>query len=154
MTVIRKILWNYKIKNTLQTINGLVQTNKNYNTKMVAYTLMNKMKKRTGFTLLECLVVLSIWSLLLLLTVPLFFKHINHIQEKQFFQTFKNDVLYTQSLAISSYKNPVRINIKKNQYEILKGRDNEVLSVQEIPPDWDINRSEERRVGKECRSWR
>src|SRR5690625_6072980 len=92
---------------------------------------------KNGFTLLEVMVVLAIWSVLLLLTTPIIFKQIDKQEENQFFETFQADVLYIQSLAMVSKEEEVRIKFYDQSYSILQGRNKTVA--REIPNDWQVN---------------
>ncbi|WP_072887599.1 type II secretion system protein [Ornithinibacillus halophilus] len=66
--------------------------------------------KPNGFTLLEMLIVLAIWSTIILLTVPPMISSIENHKEKQFLRTFQHDVLLTQSNALDG-SNYSRINL-------------------------------------------
>lgn len=103
---------------------------------MVKFTHLNKIVKQAGFTLLELLIVLSIWSMLLLLAVPITFNTLNHMKEQQFLNTFKHDVLYTQSLALINYNDLVRLRIREDHYEIISGNVNTLNKVRPIPDNW------------------
>lgn len=76
------------------------------------------MKKQNGFTLLEVLIVLGIWSVLILLSSPLHFASLDKQQETQFLETLKFDVLYIQSLSIGSSYQATVIEFTENDYTI------------------------------------
>src|SRR5699024_3835174 len=103
--------------------------------------MMNMMLKdnnhRNGFTLLEVLIVLFIWSILVLLIAPIHFSLIETQQEEYFFETFAYDVLYTQSLS-STTKDYVQINLYEDRYTISRGYKGEILLTQNIPSGWVI----------------
>lgn len=93
-------------------------------------------KRANGFTLIEMLFVLGLWSVLFLLTVPMLVQAIEGQQEQQFFKTFESDILYIQSLATQS-KSHIRINFSQDHYTILSG---ETVKIRrKIPKDWHIN---------------
>src|SRR5690625_2676230 len=77
------------------------------------------MKKLNGFTLLEVLIVLGIWSVLILLSAPLHFSSLDKQQETQFLETLKFDVLYSQSLSIGSSYHATVIEFTESDYTIL-----------------------------------
>lgn len=106
---------------------------------MVKFIQLVQMIKQRGFTLLELLIVLGITSILLLLAVPITFNKLNEMEEKQFLNMFKHDVLYTQSLALSSFDDQVRLRIQDDYYEILSGNVNEVKTIRKIPSGWHFN---------------
>lgn len=90
-----------------------------------------------GFSLLEVLVVLFIWSILLLLVVPINHSIVETQQEEYFFKTFAYDVLYTQSLSTTT-KDYVQINLYEDRYIIRKGYKGEILLSQNLPSGWVI----------------
>jgi len=94
---------------------------------------------RNGFTLLEVLIVLGIISFIILLSIPISFKIIETHQEKNFIEMFEFDLLYIQSLAITTTKENVRIVIDKDQYKIVKGERDSLISIRTIPENIHIN---------------
>lgn len=93
---------------------------------------------KNGFTLLEVLIVLAIWSVLLLLVVPINFSYLEKQQEKHFFETFAFDVLYTQNIStITKNKDHVQLKIEKDRYTIRRGY-SEIIVVRSIPSDWNV----------------
>lgn len=94
--------------------------------------------KKNGFTLLEVIFALGIWSLLILLTVPIQFSILDRQEEEQFFRTFESDILYMQSM---SYASPDYIRLvmdaENNSYEI-KGLPNKNAIKRTFPSDWEI----------------
>lgn len=94
--------------------------------------------KSDGFTLIEVLVVLSIWSVIILLLVPISSKQIEVQQEKRFFETFEFDILYMQRLSMMT-KEDVRLRFYKDRYHILKGHKDPTILVRDMPPNWKIN---------------
>lgn len=93
---------------------------------------------KNGFTLLEVLVVLMIWSLLVLLVAPIHFTYIEKQRERSFFETFAFDVLYTQNLSTTT-KDYVQLNIYEDRYIIRKGYRGEIVLTRNFPADWVIN---------------
>jgi competence protein ComGD len=70
---------------------------------------MNQLKgnldyQNHGFTLVEILLVLAIFITILLVSVPLNLNVKESVEINQFFSTLEEDVLYMQSLAITSGK--------------------------------------------------
>lgn len=99
--------------------------------------MLKENKSRNGFTLLEVLIVLFMWSFLVLLIAPFHFSHIETQQEDSFFETFAYDVLYTQSLSTTT-KDYIQINLYEDRYTIRRGYKGEVLLTRNIPSDWVI----------------
>lgn len=90
------------------------------------------MKKKNGFTLLEMLVVLSLWSVLILLSVPLNFANLEKQQDKQFLETFKFDVMYIQSLSIGSPHQATVIEFTESDYTVID-RTGKILLKRKVP---------------------
>lgn len=95
-------------------------------------------KSSYGFTLLEVLMVLAIFSILSLIIIPISFNKLEISQENKFIETFEYDLLYTQSLAVTS-KERVRIIFYKSSYQIVKGEQDSLLSVRNIPKNINVN---------------
>jgi len=104
---------------------------------MTALYQDHKNMDKNGFTLLEVMIVLAIWSVLLLLTTPIIFSQIDKQEEHRFFEVFQSDVLYIQSLAMVSKEEEVRIKFYDQSYSILQGRNKTVARA--IPSDWQVN---------------
>src|SRR5690625_1911197 len=92
---------------------------------------------KNGFTLLELLVVLAIWSLLLLLVTPINFSLMEKKQVQYFFETFAYDILYTQNLSTTT-KDYVQLNLYEDRYTIRRGYKGEILLTRNIPANWVI----------------
>ena len=99
---------------------------------------INDREQKNGFTLLELLVVLSIWSVLLLLVTPLTFTQIDERKEKLFLETLEFDLLFMQRLSTLT-KDDVRFGIRKDKYVILQGHNENVVSTREIPAGWKFD---------------
>src|SRR5699024_2140932 len=92
-------------------------------------------KRKNGFTLLEVLIVLFIWSVLVLLIAPIHFSLIETQQKDYFFETFAYNVLYTQILYTTK-KDYVKINLYEDRYTIRNRYKGKVLLTQNIPSEW------------------
>jgi|SRR5690625_4678323 len=102
--------------------------------KMVMFTSNHR---KNGFTLLELLLVLVIWSVLFLLIVPISFSYLEKQQEKHFFEMFAFDVLYIQNLSTTT-KEYVQLNIYEDRYIIRTGHRGQILFIRNVPADWNI----------------
>ncbi|MTW85146.1 prepilin-type N-terminal cleavage/methylation domain-containing protein [Virgibacillus dakarensis] len=101
--------------------------------------------RKNGFTLLEVIFVLGIWSLLILLSAPIQFSILDKQTEEQFFRTFESDILLMQSMSYAANdKMELKINKNNNHYtiEIDNGK---TLIERAFPSDWKID---ERLLGK------
>lgn len=98
-----------------------------------------KRLNESGFTLLELLIVLSIWSVLLLLVVNLPMKHVYLKREKEFLNTFQMDVLYAQSLAMGVSEHRVQMLFKEDNYQIVKGTNNSLIKKRSIPKSFELD---------------
>lgn len=100
-------------------------------------TMFKDDNRINGFTLLEVLVVLLIWSVLILLIVPINFTHLEKQQEKYFLETLAFDILYTQNLSTTT-KDIVRLNIYEDHYIVRRGHGyaEKTLFVRDVPSGW------------------
>lgn len=97
------------------------------------------MIRKNGFTLLEMLIVLGMWSILILLSAPLLFSSIDKQQEKHFLDTLESDVLYVQNMSIGSPEKNIVLRFNKNQYTIYDNLTNESFITRELPPDYVLD---------------
>src|SRR5690625_1580147 len=106
---------------------------------MEKLNIRTMMIKQSGFTLVELLIVLSAWSVLLLLIVPITFNSLEEVHEQQFLKTFEHDILYLQRLAMTSQNknNRLKIREKEGRYYILSGSRKEMERT--IPSDWQVS---------------
>ncbi|RYG74686.1 prepilin-type N-terminal cleavage/methylation domain-containing protein [Lentibacillus lipolyticus] len=96
------------------------------------------MPSKNGFTLVEMLLVLSIWSVLILLTVPTQFQVLEHKTEKQFLNTLEMDLLYVQSLSYNS-RAVYRLTFPDDHhYEIRKGFT--PIVERKVPEGWNVQK--------------
>lgn len=100
--------------------------------------LRNEVNNKNGFTLLEVLIVLGIWTSLMLLVTPMVYERVHEQQEKTFLETFEFDLLYMQRLSTLT-KDYVRLGLRKDKYVILQGVHDMVILQREIPSGWKIN---------------
>ncbi|MGY0692929.1 competence type IV pilus minor pilin ComGD [Virgibacillus sp. FSP13] len=96
--------------------------------------------KKNGFTLLEVIFILGIWSLLILLSLPIQFSLLDKQEAEQFFRTFESDLLYMQNMSFAS-KDNIRLSIdaENNRYTIFR-HTNEKLIERNIPKEWQIDK--------------
>src|SRR5699024_2370092 len=99
-------------------------------------TKIKPMRNNYGFTLLEVMFVLVIWSILILISAPLLFNSIETQQEKQFFQTFPTDLIYTPNLPFGTDEK-IQTNIKQTSYEILVPGEKQTTQ-RTLPVVWSI----------------
>lgn len=97
---------------------------------------MNDMK---GFTMIELLIVLSVWTILITLVVKLPVNMISLQEEKEFLYTLKVDVLYAQSIAMGVSDTRVRIKFYDDNYKVLKGTNDAVLRMRRFPAGISVN---------------
>lgn len=99
------------------------------------------MSEKNGFTLLELLIVLSIWSIITTLSVPILFNQLEKIEEEQFLETFKHDVLYIQYLSTSAIDRRIQIRVNNNNYEIIDGsiKKSSPIIKRYFPKDWEVD---------------
>ncbi|MEN2765995.1 competence type IV pilus minor pilin ComGD [Ornithinibacillus xuwenensis] len=90
-----------------------------------------------GFTLIESLVVLTIWLMILSLSVPLINSLYHKKTEEFFFNTLQYDILYVQSQAIGS-NDYVRIILEKQSYILVDSANQE--TIRKLPKGWSLDR--------------
>lgn len=90
-----------------------------------------------GFTLVEVLFVLVIWSVLILLVIPINSTYLENQEKNHFFETFAFDMLYAQNLATTTIDR-VELRLYEDHYKIGKGYAFEVLITRNIPSGWSI----------------
>lgn len=97
------------------------------------------MQFKNGFTLIEVLFVLSVWSVLLILSVPLHFSILEKQEEDNFMDTLEMDLLYMQSESYG-IRNYFRLTFIENEsYIIAKDHHIKNLVERKIPEGWKIN---------------
>src|SRR5699024_603396 len=97
-----------------------------------------KRQNEHGFTMIELLIVLTIWSVLLLIVVRVPTKQIYVQQEKAFLNTFQMDVLYVQSISMGAGDKKIKIVFKEDRYEIVKGTNNSLIKKRPIPKSFNM----------------
>lgn len=96
------------------------------------------MIKQHGFSLLEVIFVLAVWSIIILISAPLTYSIIDSQQERQFFTTLQADIFYIQNLAIGSDEY-VRIVFDETNYRIRRNT-GKPIAIRHYPKDWKINK--------------
>lgn len=96
------------------------------------------MRNNHGFTLIEVIFVLGVLSILLLLSAPIKVSILDNQTEEQFLTTFKNDLLYMQSISYLSPKS-VGMNITADNYTIIGGKEGTILLSRKIPAGWKFD---------------
>lgn len=91
-----------------------------------------------GFTLVELIIILSIWLLILSFTIPLVVKDVNKLKERQYLNSFQSDVIYAQSLAMGT-ENKVRITFTSTNYNIMENQ--RKIIQRTIPENWQVEAS-------------
>lgn len=95
--------------------------------------------KKNGYSLLEIIFVLGIWSLFILLALPIQFDILEKQEEEKFFQTFKSDLLFIQNMALANNTN-IRLDFEPNHTYSIMQKTGEKLVERSIPEDWEIKR--------------
>ncbi|SDQ50519.1 competence protein ComGD [Virgibacillus subterraneus] len=97
------------------------------------------MQSKNGFTLIEVLFVLALWSVLLLISAPLQFSILEKQEEDNFMDTFEMDLLYMQNKSYGS-RNYFRLIFTENKsYTITKNSNLKILIERRIPKGWKID---------------
>lgn len=92
-----------------------------------------------GFTLMEMLVVLTIWSVLITVTLSANSKLWEEHQVQSFLKLLQEDVLYMQEVQMTTFKN-LRLFIDQDQisYQIREGGTGNVYVSRDYPNNWQI----------------
>ncbi|MFB4166460.1 competence type IV pilus minor pilin ComGD [Virgibacillus sp. JSM 102003] len=97
------------------------------------------MNYKNGFTLIEVLFVLSVWSVILILSAPLHFSILEKQKEANFMKTLEMDLLYMQSKSYNS-RSYFRLTFTGNEsYFIAEDYHIKSLVQRKIPEGWKIN---------------
>jgi competence protein ComGD len=89
---------------------------------------------QSGFTLIESIIVLSIFLLIASLSVYLIKPHYLLFEKERFISLFKSDILFSQQYAISQQKRLfVHINLDENYYYVQDKETTERIIDREIP---------------------
>lgn len=108
---------------------------------MVSYLFRNqseKMDNNRGFTLLEVLIVLGIWSVLMLLVTPFIFEKITEHHEEKFMETLEYDLLYMQRYATLT-KGKVYLHLKEGGYAISESSYKAMIE-RKMPANWEVGK--------------
>ncbi|WP_047979924.1 competence type IV pilus minor pilin ComGD [Ornithinibacillus contaminans] len=93
--------------------------------------------KHNGFSLIELLITLSIWILLLSLSVPVLISLQEKKTEDNFLLTLQNDIIYIQNVSLGS-KTYNRIILDRYSYRIVDNKNASI--VRNLPDGWEIDR--------------
>lgn len=97
------------------------------------------MHKEGGFTLVEVLLVLSIWSILILFVMPIDLDRLETKQEEKFLETLAFDVLYIQSLSTTVEDDHMRIQFYRDGYTVRVGTFENEMIYRQAPKGWSIS---------------
>ncbi|WP_164668621.1 type II secretion system protein [Virgibacillus doumboii] len=90
------------------------------------------MSNKNGFTLIEVLFVLAVWSVLMLLSAPLNVSVLEKHAEEKFLETLQMDILYMQNLSYGSRDNYSLV-FQDGGYVVKKIHSSEFWVEREIP---------------------
>ena len=98
-----------------------------------------KHHKQNGYSLIELLVVLSVFAIIILLTVPTSFSLLEKKTEEKVLGIFQYDILFlqNQSIANGSEVDYLRMVLYKNSYIITDTK--KVQLTRELPDGWQID---------------
>ena len=99
--------------------------------------LYQHLKYNHGFTLLEVLFVLAIFSIIMVIFPPFQFESIEKQKDKQFLDTLKIDVLYVQNMSYLTTGEEIFIRFYKDNYKVFQ--DNEIIAEQVYPAGWTVD---------------
>ena len=101
---------------------------------------------QSGFTLIESLIVLSVFLLIASLSIYLIKPHYLLFEKERFISLFTSDILFSQQYAISQQRKLfVYIDPNENYYYVLDTETNKRIIDREIP---SICKSSTRNIGK------
>lgn len=76
------------------------------------------MKNEEGFTLLEVVFALTIWTILITITVPIVLTNLNEHKEKEFIKILMSDILHVQTISHGTYNKDASIKFNETHYMI------------------------------------
>jgi len=94
------------------------------------------MNSNQGFTLLEVIFVLFVWSILITLSVPILFTNIDHHIEKEFFKTLESDILLVQTTSHGTTLNNASIVFNNDSYIVRILGDEDKIMNRNYPAGW------------------
>ncbi|WP_217586699.1 competence type IV pilus minor pilin ComGD [Lentibacillus saliphilus] len=97
---------------------------------------MTPNQTQRGFTLLEMLIVLAIFSIILLLIPPIHIERLHIQQEEQFFSVLQSDLLYTQVLASTHPEHLVRLTFIASDQKYILVMGSNIILERSLPGDW------------------
>lgn len=95
------------------------------------------MQQKNGFTLVETMIVLTIFSLFILISTPFNITRIQAYQEKLFLESFEMDILFIQQLATNSHE-IIYLEFLESEYRV--GTMKKTMFKRHYPKTWIINR--------------
>lgn len=102
------------------------------------------MKNDEGFTLLEVIFALTIWTILITITVPIVMTNLDEQREKEFLKTLMSDILHVQTISHGTYNKDASIIFNETQY-VIKHRSN----IRNISRDYPMGFESEERTFNE-----
>ncbi|MCP3025697.1 competence type IV pilus minor pilin ComGD [Halobacillus sp. A5] len=97
-------------------------------------------KHQRGYTLAEVILVLTAFSILTIIFVPLQSKAIQHIETKQYIAQFKEDVLLAQQLTMTDHPSYwLMIRPAQKDYYLYDYQQKKTIFHREFPPYWKLN---------------
>src|SRR5699024_86434 len=94
------------------------------------------MNSNQGFTLLEVIVVLFVWSILITLNVPPLLTSIDHHIKKEFFKTLESDILLLQTTSHGTTLNNASIVFNDDSYTVRILGDEDKIINRNYPVGW------------------
>ncbi|GAA0443399.1 comG operon protein ComGD [Lentibacillus halophilus] len=95
-----------------------------------------------GFTLIEMLIVLAVWSVILLLVAPMPLPVLEKQTEKHFLETLQMDLLYTQSLSYNDADTTYSLTFPDDHHYVIKdvtfASSGEIVVTRTVPDGWNV----------------
>ncbi len=105
--------------------------------RMVKLTVLNK---QSGYTLTEVLLVLTVFSISLILVIPLQNNVVRKIETQQYMEQFQEDILLAQQLTMTDHPNYwIMIRPAHRDYYLYDYKNKLTIYHRKFPDQWKIN---------------
>ncbi|MCA0982763.1 type II secretion system GspH family protein [Halobacillus yeomjeoni] len=95
------------------------------------------MKAEDGFTMVELLIVLTVWSVLMACLIPIHHRTFDTIQTESVLKQLEDDVLLIQQLTMQNHLyHQIMFQPSKNQYILYDTKNKNAVSIRKLPKNW------------------
>ncbi|MBP2078203.1 competence type IV pilus minor pilin ComGD [Oceanobacillus polygoni] len=99
--------------------------------------MYQRLKTNNGFTMLEVLFVLAIFSIIIVIFPPFQLEFFEKKKDKQFLETLEIDVLYVQNMSYLTAGEDIFIRFYKDNYKVFQ--DSKIILERVYPTGWAVD---------------